>query len=420
MKEYENGRVMTDKNRNGYFWNAAAGILNAGEAVILSMVVTRTNGLADAGVLSMAFAVGNLMMTIGKYGVRSYQVTDVDERFSFSAYFWTRVLTVVFMAVTSLVYIWYCVYAKGYSGQKAAVILSFCFIYMVESMEDVFWGFYQQKQALDIGAKIFILRWTVILGVCILVLIRFRHLSLASLIGAIVSLVVFEIANRIFFRDFQEKIVCVKLESMRQILAQCFPLFLSAFMTIYVTNAPKYAIDRYLSEEVQACYGFIAMPVFLIELLSNFLYQPSLVHMALEWKECRIGSFRRRIRKQCAVLLSLTAVCLWGAYLYGIPILSVLYGTELGGYKAELLVLLCGGGFLSYAGYFSVLLTILRKQKVVMYGYAVIYAFALMFSNFFVKAYGVPGAAVFYTLLMMVLAIVFAFVCARSVRAAIK
>ena len=70
------------KNNNGYFWNAFAGVVNAGEAVILSMAVTRAEGLAQAGVLSITFAVGNLMMTVGKFGVRNYQVTDVQGKYS--------------------------------------------------------------------------------------------------------------------------------------------------------------------------------------------------------------------------------------------------------------------------------------------------------------------------------------------------
>lgn len=47
------------KKGNGYFWNSTAGLLYAGEAVILSIAVTRTSGLADAGILSMAFAIGH-------------------------------------------------------------------------------------------------------------------------------------------------------------------------------------------------------------------------------------------------------------------------------------------------------------------------------------------------------------------------
>ena len=141
VKAYMRNR---ETNGNGYFWNAFAGLVNAGESVILLMVVTRITGLPDAGMLTIAFAVGNLMMTIGKFGVRSYQSTDVKEYFSFSDYFWTRCVTVGLMIVCSLAYTYFCVLEKGYDSKKVTVILSVCFIYAVESLVDVFWGFFEQ------------------------------------------------------------------------------------------------------------------------------------------------------------------------------------------------------------------------------------------------------------------------------------
>lgn len=80
--------------KSNFIWNTLAGLVNAAEAVILLMVVGRTNGLEDAGVLTIAFAIGNLMMTIGRYGVRNYQVTDVEDRLSFGSYFTHRICTV--------------------------------------------------------------------------------------------------------------------------------------------------------------------------------------------------------------------------------------------------------------------------------------------------------------------------------------
>ena len=50
-------------------WNAAAGMLNAAEAVLVMAIVSRTDGIETAGVFSLAFSLANLFMSIGKYGV---------------------------------------------------------------------------------------------------------------------------------------------------------------------------------------------------------------------------------------------------------------------------------------------------------------------------------------------------------------
>lgn len=402
-----------ETNENGYFWNALAGLVNAGESVILLMVVTRITGLSDSGMLTIAFAVGNLMMTIGKYGVRNYQSTDVKEHFSFSDYFWTRCVTVGLMIFCSMAYMYFCVQEKGYDSKKVTVILAVCFIYAVESLEDVFWGFYQQRMALDLGAKVFILRWMGILGVFILLLMIGKDLQLSAVCSALAGLAVFAVWNTRVFCSFQEKITFIRTEAVRQLMKQCFPLCISGFLSFYVINASKYAIDRYLPAEVQACFGFIAMPVFVIQLLNGFLYQPSLVQMSQEWNSGRIQSFRRRIAGQCLAAAVLTLVCLLGAYVCGIPVLSAMYDTDLKDYKMELLVLLTGGGMLAFAGYFHVLLTIMRKQKSMMYGYGAAALLAFLFMNQMVKMAGVMGAAVFQTLLLTGVAVYFGWLCVR-------
>lgn len=49
-------------------------------------------------------------------------------------------MTAVLMAVASFAYLYYCTQDKGYDSRKVAIILSFVFIYIVKSLEDVFWG----------------------------------------------------------------------------------------------------------------------------------------------------------------------------------------------------------------------------------------------------------------------------------------
>ena len=76
-------------------------------------------------------------------------------------------------------------------------------------------------------------------------------------------------------------------------------------------------------------------------------------------------------------------------------------------YKAELLLLLLGGGFLGLSGLLNAVITIIRYQKSLMWGYAVVALLALVCSNRIVGMYGMMGAAVLYTLLMAILCVIF-------------
>lgn len=395
------------ENNNGYIWNTVAGLINASEAVVLSMVITRTNGLEDAGILTIAFAIGNLFANIGKFGVRNYQVSDMNGEFSFSNYFISRMISTGLMLIVSAGYVIIQLLTSSYSFSKAAIVFFMCLIYLVESIEDVYWGLYQKKNALDVGAKMFSLRWGLTMMGMSLVLIYQHDLLLAMLTGVMITGVVFIYTVYLTYPKFREDIEWGIHWKDIAVLKKCVPLFGVLFMTFYVTNVPKYAIDRWLTEKDQACYGFIAMPVFVIELLNGFIYQPVLVKMSLEWQSGNKKAFIQRVHRQCLIILGLTIICLSGAWLLGIPVLSALYATNLKDYKIELMVLLIGGGMLAIVGFFSTLMTIMRKQKWIMWGFIVISLLAMLFSDYCVKGYGVLGASVLYTVLMMVLAVGF-------------
>ena len=199
----------------------------------------------------------------------------------------------------------------------------------------------------------------------------------------------------------------IKWKKLCNLLKQCLPLFIVCFLTFYITNSPKYAIDAAFSDDIQAYYSFIAMPVFVIELLSNFIYQPNLVAIATAWNRCQYTRFSRMCKRQILVIVILMLICLAGAYFIGIPVLSLVYNADLSPYKSELLILLCGGGMMAMSTFFCVLMTVIRKQSLLVYGYASVALGALLLCNKVVSKYGITGAAIFYTFLELTLAILF-------------
>lgn len=406
----------TGGQKRDYIWNTAAGLINAAEAVVMSMVVTRVTGLADAGMLTMAFAVGNLMMTVGKFGVRNYQVTDVGNQFSFSDYLAARLMTVLAMIVTVGTYLGYMLVRAGYSLNKTGIVFAICMIYAVEALEDLIWGYYQQKGKLYAGACMFCLRWGGILLLFPIVLYSSHNLAHTLWICLGVSAVTFLILlcvsyPRLCSREDRLSELIREKADWRQawkLLRTVFPLFGISFLSFYENNAPKYAIDSCLSDEVQACYGFVAMPVFVIGLLNNLIYQPTLVPMAVEWEQGKRGQFGKRIARQLVVIAALTIACMGGAYLLGIPVLSLLYNTDLTAYKGELMVLLLASAFLATSGYQSVVLTIIRCQRVLLLPHCVVAIIAAVGLPFIVAKYGTMGAAVCYLALMILLTLTYA------------
>lgn len=412
--------------KQDYVWNTIAGVIDAAEAVAMSMIVTRLTGLADAGILLIAFAVGNQLMSVGKYGMRAYQATDMGNVFSFYVYLKSRIITTALMFLSTIGYLLYGYIRLGYSRDKIEVIFAICMIYAVEAVEDVIWGYYQQRDCLYVGAKMFCYRWISILVVFPTVLYFTRDMRFALQTCFLLSIFIFIVLLKLTFRSVSGGRLSFgaiwngSLTEVYRLLKITFPLFGIAFLSFYVNNAPKYAIDAYLSDEVQACYGFVAMPVFVIGLVNSFIYQPILVPMAVEWKQGQIDKFIARITNQLGIIILILVICMAGAYVLGIPALSLLYNTDLSGYKRELLILLLGGGFLAGSGYLSVVLTVMRCQKSLLWPYCLVSFIAFLGLNKAVCKYGTIGAAVCYLFLMVLLCFIYGLLLACKLKKTIK
>lgn len=413
----------TSIERAAYVWNTAAGLLNAFQSVIMLIVLSHVCDPVQAGVFTIAYANANLFLNLGKYGVRNFQVSDVDEKYAFRAYHAARVASALAMVVCGVAWSVWSALSVGYTLDKFLVMVMMVLFKAIDAYEDVFHGNYQQHGRLDVGAKVLTLRMASMI-VVFAGLIVVTHDLLLSLTAATVFTALFFVAETLWARRAFELPV-QRSESPASptagawgLLKECFPVFLATFLLFYIGNAPKYAIDAVMDDVAQAQYGYIAMPVFVVGLLAGFIYNPIIASLADDWAEGRRGAFARRFALQTLIIVGITLVCIAGAWLLGVPVLNLLYNTELAPYKTDLLVLLAGGGFLAMATLFTTGLTIIRWQNKLIPGYVIVAVLALVTCPPAVQAAGIDGASWVYLALMAVLTVWFGVVFALGVKRA--
>jgi len=146
--------------RDGYLWNSASGMVNAVQSVIILIFITRFVGIEEAGVFSIAYAVGVLLQMFATYGVGNFQITDVREKYCFSDYFWNRSITVLISLALLALYCALKAISGDYSSEKTLIVLLIGAWKLVDSAENVFYAMFQQKGRLDIGAKCYTIRMT--------------------------------------------------------------------------------------------------------------------------------------------------------------------------------------------------------------------------------------------------------------------
>lgn len=388
------------QDAGNFLWNAVGGVLNAGQSVFLLIVITRVCGLEAAGIFSIAFATGNLFLYLGNYGVRNYQVSDLSEKYSFHDYLRHRLCTVLLMLAAAAVYTAWSAKTGNYSHYKTACVLAMCACKAVDCLEEVFEGRYQQKGRLDRSGKLVTFRLLVSIGGMIAVLLVTRDLLTAVWWGVFLAVA----ASALIIWRYRETAAfertAFSFSGIAGLMRECFPVCAANFLSFYLINEPKYAIDAAMDETAQACYNFIAMPVFVIQLLNMFLYQPMLIRMTASWENGRKEEFLGYFGRICGALALISAPILLAAWILGIPVLSWLYATDLSALRTELLLIMTGGIFLAFNGFYCAVLTIMRKQKEIPLTYLAGAVLSLAATPAMVRENGIIGAVLSFVLVM--------------------
>jgi O-antigen/teichoic acid export membrane protein len=398
------------QSRNAYVFNTIGGLLMAFQSVILLVVITRVTDIAQAGIFTFAYANANLFLNAGRFGMRPFQASDTSGHFGFAEYAGSRVATSCLMIVSFSLWLAISAVVLGYSAEKTAIILLMCLFKLIDAVEDVFHAEYQRKGRLDLAALMLSLRLVATLAVFVFALLIYSRLLESLAIATVFSALMF-LASVWYVRVFHGMPggfhMSIDLKAISRLLWECLPLFVASFLLFYICNAPRYAIDATMSDEAQAIFGFLAMPVYMVGLLSSFVYNPMITRLAQAWDNGDYGAVSSETRKQTLLTAAIAAACVLLAALLGVPVLNLLYNTDVGAHLTELLILVAAGAFNGLIGLYTTLITIIRRQQHLIISYLAVSLAALLLSPFVVGSFGIIGAAAEYFVLTCVLALVF-------------
>lgn len=375
-------------------WYTMGTMCSSATSFLLMIYVTRILGVDEAGVFSISYSVGQLMLSIGWFGTRQFQVSDVNEEFKFSDYLSLKLLTSIVMIVGCIIYS----FILHFNTYKLIVTFLYCLFLICDVFADLFSARFQQVDKLFLSGISYIIR---ILGYNLVILISL--LCFKNLILSIILAMLYSTLELILF-DVQliKKISCVnvqfRIEKIISLIKNCFPLFISSFLTTFIVNVPKNAIELYFDASVQTYYNIILMPSYIINLFCMFIFVPLYTSIANTWLNSTKDKFINIVVKLFIFDIILSIFVFVGCYLLGIPLLELVYGVELQSVKSSFLILIIAGCFTSMNSILSYIFTVVRKQKFMIY----IYVIAMVLSQIMVKSltlkYGILGASLDYLL----------------------
>lgn len=367
---------------------------------VLTIVVTQLAGVELAGMFSLAFVTGSLLMILANYGVRTYQISDLNEAHSFSDYQLNRWLTCAAMLVVGWIY---CA-IRGYADEMFTISMGVYIYKMVDGLADVYEGRLQQKDKLYLAGISQAFRSVLVLVVFSVALFITRSVSvscIAMAIAAGISFIVLTLPLAIWETPTSAR---ASFDSVVALFKQCAPLFVALFLYSLIDNMPKFVMEGVLSYDNQLYYNVLYFPAMGILLTAQLIYKPMLVKMAAVWADPeKRKRFDMIIVVIVAVIVGITVVMALIMGWIGITVMSFLYGVDFEQFRGLVFIMLAAGGVTACIDFLYQVVTVLRQQRTVTKLYLITFGFSLFVPILLVNFTGLPGAIIGYLIVMCIL-----------------
>ena len=297
-----------------------------------------------------------------------------------------------------IVVVAYCVIMK-YDAYKFMITGALCLMKCFEVFSDVFYGVLQKNDKLYVVGISLFLKSIFSVVLFILVDLITKNLLISCLSLDLIWFILF----LVYDYPKSKRVIQKEKFSFTNILKLFKTGFFSfsiLFLSVYLVNAQKYALDGTVQESLQAVFGIILMPATIISLAGQYLLQPILNTMANFYSTGEKKEFNKIVLRALLLIVAFGVLCLLGAYILGIPVLNILYSVDISDYKIHLLIIIFGAVLYSMSTLLSAALTTVRYTFVQFIVFGISSMIAFFLSRFLIVQYSIYGAAISYLITM--------------------
>lgn len=401
------GKKSKNPEKRDIIWNMTGSFLYAFASMVLSIAVVQIAGEDAGGIFTFAFTTfGQHMFMMAYFGIRPFQITDTGGKYSFGDYLGLRLLTCGAAVLTGMGY----VFLNGYSFEKAAVVFLMVVYKVIDALADAYEAEFQRGGRLYLTGKSNAFRTILSVGVFLASLAYTKDLAAASLWAVGAQAAGFLVFDVLVIRELPNVEWRSAKGKKQELFAETILLFCSAVLDFYIFSASKYAIEGCMADRDMAVFGAIFMPTSIINLVAGFVIRPYLTKMSFTWEMGRTRRFLKIQKRIALIIAALTVLAVGGAWILGIPVLSLLYPnlrTGLSQCRPALVLIIFGGALNAYMNLFYYSLVIMKKQKYIFGVYGLVSLMAVLVSTPFVRWGGIFGGALAYVVLTGALMVLF-------------
>ena len=378
-------------------WNAAGNIIYLACQWLITVLVTVLGGFGDAGVLSIAMSLSSTFQTLAMFGIRNYQVSDLEGKYSNTGYLTLR-------AVTCSGALLFCVavsFFSGYNGGQQLAILLFMLFRLAESYSDVLHGIAQKNGRLDIAGQAFTIKGFGSLASFLIGFLLTEQLNMGLL-----TMTVFSALSTCFYDLPQVKRLTDfhllgGIGECGRLALETLPLCVYLFLYTALSMLPKLILEKTCGGDILGAYSSIFAPALLLQIATGYLYNPFATQFA-EFRRTGNGSaYRSLLMKLMGAILAVAVLVMVAAQFLGEFALTLVFGEQIVAYVYMLNPILILNFVISYFGLFAMLATVRRRFWYLIGAVSVGFAITAAVSGILIREIGPNGAS--YALILALL-----------------
>jgi O-antigen/teichoic acid export membrane protein len=354
VEHLERARLKPLSLRANFSWTFAGNLIYAASQWGILVVLAKLGSPEMVGQFALGLAIGAPVIMFANLQLRAVQATDAQREYRFADYLALRLLT----TLGALALIVGIIVVSGYAWETALVVFFIGLAKAFEAVSDIFFGLLQQHERMDRIAKSLMIEGPVTLGVMGVVIALTGSLVLATAAMALVwglQLALYDVRSGWLILRAQgvdaRALMRPRFEwaTLRRLAWLALPLGFVMMLISLNTSIPRYVIEANLGEAQLGIFAALAYLMVAGGTVINALGQSASPRLAQYYIVHDRTAYWRLLSRLLMVGIMLALAGIAAAYLFGEPLLNLVYGVEYARH-AELFVwvtIISGIGFVA-------------------------------------------------------------------------